>query len=195
MKVVKTQEGPPKLTPLTADQIVLEVHRLCQPVKVARDGRRVPTTLPTRVARMYLAMSGEWNLPVLAGISTAPVLASDGSIRAFDGYDPRTRLWCANVPPLQIPDVPDRADAGAAFRRLRQTFQSFPFAKSVRRFDPRLGFDVVDLEHAPGEDESALLVGLMTTVCRPICRSHRACRSEHRKSPDQALARAYWQRQ
>ena len=53
MKVVKTEEGPPKLTPLTADQIVLEVHRLCQPVKVARDGRRVPTTLPTRI-RAYV---------------------------------------------------------------------------------------------------------------------------------------------
>ena len=167
MKVVKTEEGPPKPTPLTADQIVLEVHRLCQPVKIARDGRRVPTTLPTRIARMYLAMSGEWNLPPLAGITTAPVLASDGSIHAVDGYDPRTRLWCANVPPLQIPDVPDRADAEAAFHRLRQTFQSFPFANSVRQFDPRLGFDVVDLEHAPGEDESALLVGSMTAVCRP----------------------------
>src|SRR5258707_137490 len=49
MKVMKTEEGPPKLIPLTADQIVLEVHRLCQPVKIARDGSRVPTTLPTRV--------------------------------------------------------------------------------------------------------------------------------------------------
>src|ERR1700722_19261385 len=75
MRVVKTEEGAPKLTPLTADQIVLEVHRLCQPVKIARDGRRVPTTLPTRVARMYLAMSGEWNVPPVPGICTAPGLA------------------------------------------------------------------------------------------------------------------------
>jgi hypothetical protein len=35
MKVMKNEEGPPKLIPLTADQIVLEVHRLCQPVKLA----------------------------------------------------------------------------------------------------------------------------------------------------------------
>jgi hypothetical protein len=166
MKVVKTEEGPPKLTPLTADQIVLEVHRLCRPVKVASNSKRLPTTLPSRVARMYLAMSGEWNLPTLAGFSTAPVLASDGSIRAVDGYDPRTRLWCANVQPLQIPDVPNRADAEAAFHRLRQTFQSFPFADSVRRPDSG-GVDVVDLDHLPGYDESAFLVGLMTAVCRP----------------------------
>jgi putative DNA primase/helicase len=166
MKVMKTEEGPPKLIPLTADQIVLEVHRLCRPVKLARDGSRVPTTLPTRVARMYLAMSGEWNLPPLAGIRTAPVLASDGSIRAVEGYDPRTRLWCANVPTLQIPDDPDRADAEAALHRLRQTFQSFPFADSVRRSDSG-GVDVVDLDHLPGHDESAFLVGLMTAVCRP----------------------------
>jgi putative DNA primase/helicase len=167
MRVVKTEKGRPKATPLTAEQIVIAVHRLCQPVKLAKNGSRVPTTLPIRVAHQYLAMSDEWNLQHLAGICTVPLLGSDGSVRAVDGYDRMTGLWCANVPTLRIPDFPDRADAEAALLRLRQTFQSFPFADSIRRSDSRLGFDVVDLDLPPGHDESGFLVGLMTAVCRP----------------------------
>ena len=30
-------------------------------------------TLPDRVAQMYLDMAGEWDLPPLAGVSTAPI--------------------------------------------------------------------------------------------------------------------------
>jgi hypothetical protein len=60
MKVVKSAEGPPKAVPLTAEDIVIEVHRVRQPVKLATDGRHVPMTLPPRVARMYLARSDEW---------------------------------------------------------------------------------------------------------------------------------------
>ena len=33
-------------------------------------------TLPDRVAQMYLDMSGEWHLPPLGGVSTAPLLSS-----------------------------------------------------------------------------------------------------------------------
>jgi hypothetical protein len=167
MKVEKAEKGPPKATPLNTEQIVLAVHRLCQPVKLGKGGRSLPITLPSRVAHMFLAMSSEWNLRPLVGITTAPLLESDGSVRAVEGYDRKTGLWCANVPTLQIPDFPDRADAEAAFHRLRQTFQSFPFADSVRRFDPRLNYDVVDLSLSPGHDESAFLIALMTAVRRP----------------------------
>jgi hypothetical protein len=43
-KVVRSAEGgPPKAIPLTAEQIVFEMHRLRQPVRLDRDGRLVPT--------------------------------------------------------------------------------------------------------------------------------------------------------
>jgi hypothetical protein len=80
-KVVRSaQGGVPKAIPLTAEQIVFETHRLRQPVRLDKHGRSVPTILPQRVARMYLAMPEEWNLPPLVGICTAPLLASDGSV-------------------------------------------------------------------------------------------------------------------
>jgi putative DNA primase/helicase len=159
--------GPPKAIPLTSEQIVLHVHRLRRPVKKARDGRLLPTTLPSRVARMSLAMTHEWKLPSLVGITTAPLLAADGTIRAAEGYDRETRLWCASVPTLQVPEFPRRADAEAALRLLRETFRTFPFTDAPRRTDPKLGIDVVNLDLPPGLDESAFLVGLLTAVCRP----------------------------
>jgi hypothetical protein len=168
VKVVRSAEGgPPTAIPLTAEQVVLETHLLCQPVGLGRDGKLVPKMLPTRVARMYLAMLDEWKLQPLAGICTAPLLASDGSVRAAEGYDRSTGLWCANVPALQIPERPTRADAEAALRRLRKMFRTFPFADAVRIMDFKLSAEVVDLDRAPGGDESAFLVGLLTAVCRP----------------------------
>jgi hypothetical protein len=115
---------------------------------------------------MYLDM-GDWNLRPLAGITTAPVLAADGSIRDLEGYDAETGLWCCKVPKLIVPERPGLADAQTALRRLRATFTTFPFADAVRQRDPHLNVDVVDLAEPAGRDESAFLVALLTAVCRP----------------------------
>jgi hypothetical protein len=168
VKLVKSAEGGPlKAIPLSAHQIIMEVHQLRQPVRPANDGELDRVTLPMTVAQMYLAMRGEWNLPPLAGICTAPLLKTDGSVRAADGYDRDTGLWCASVPDLQIPEHPTLAEAKAALRLLREPFRTFPLADAVRRLDPRLGTDVVNLDHPPGLDESIFLAGLMTAICRP----------------------------
>ena len=153
--------------PLTKYNVVMETHRLCQPMKVKSDGEHVPQTLPDRVAQMYLDMSGEWDLPPLAGVSTAPLLSEDGSVRTADGYDPVTTLWCCNIPALTLPSRPSRADAEAALGILRQAFQTFPFGDSPRRWDASLGVEIIDITQPPGQDESAFLVALLTAVCRP----------------------------
>ena len=167
VKLVPSPEaGAPKALPLTGHRVVVETHQLCRPVKAISD-QLEPATLPARVAQMYLAMDGEWALPLLAGISTAPLLTSDGSVRAAEGYDPATQLWCASVPALQLPEQPTFAEAEAALLLVRQTFRTLPFADAVRRIDPELGVEVVNLDQPPGYDESAFLVGLMTAICRP----------------------------
>jgi hypothetical protein len=58
--------GSPSAIPLSKHNVVIEAHRLCQPVKVAADGEHVPVTLLDRVAQMYLDMSEDppsdrWN--------------------------------------------------------------------------------------------------------------------------------------
>ena len=112
VKVVPSGDGgPPTTTRLTANRIVMETHRLCRPVKLDSD-EPIPVTLPDRVARMYLEMSGEWKLPPLAGICTTPLLAADGAVRTAEGYDHLTCLWCSSVPTLRIPEHPSRRSRG-----------------------------------------------------------------------------------
>jgi putative DNA primase/helicase len=167
VRVVRQADGrPPIAERLTANRVVVEAHQFCRPVKPQGDDL-MPVTQPNRVARMYLDLSGEWALPLLTGISTAPVLAADGTVRTAEGYDHSTGLWCAGVPKLQLPEYPSRARAEAGLRLLREAFRIFPFGDGVRRKDTALGLEVLDLDELPGHDESTLLVGLLTAVCRP----------------------------
>ena len=160
--------GPPIAVELTANGIVCETHRLCQPVSWSGDTLK-PVTLPDRVAKMYLDMRGEWRLPALDGITTAPVLTTAGAILARDGYDPAARLWCAQVPTLAIPDRPTREDAEKALARLRRGFRTFPFGDSPRVTITENGIklSVVDTTKPAKLDETAALASLMTAVCRP----------------------------
>jgi hypothetical protein len=166
-KVVPSADGGPmSAIPLTVNTVVVEAHGLCQPVILNGKGEIVPVTLPERVARMYLDMRGDWKLPPLTGISTAPLLTGNGGIRRVLGYDPASGLWCCKVPRLSVPKRPRRQDAAAALHLLREAFKTFPFADAVRKYDPVLGVEIVDLDHPPGRDESAFLTGLLTAICR-----------------------------
>jgi hypothetical protein len=168
VRIVRPADGgPPSAIPLTRHNVVMEAHRLCQPVKEDSKGAHIPVTLPDRVAQMYLDMFGEWDLPPLAGISTSPLLLADGSIRTADGYDPTNALWCRSVPSLRLPLRPSHEDAQEAKRRLRRVFSTFPFADAARCWDCSLGVEVVDVNTPPGRDESAFLLDLLTAACRP----------------------------
>lgn len=168
VKLMQPADGGPMLAiPLTANNVIIEAHDVCQPVSINVKGERREVTLPERVARMYLDLRGEWHLPPLAGITTAPLLADDGSVRDALGYDPTTGLWCCKVPPLALLGRPRGEDAVQALGLLRQAFKTFPFADAVRCRDWSLGIDVVDLRFPPGRDESAFLAGLLTAICRP----------------------------
>jgi hypothetical protein len=156
--------GPPKAHRLTNNAVVTLAHSCCRPVKVNPEGQRVGVTLPDRVAGMYLDLA-DWRLRPLAGVTCAPLLREDGSIVAGDGYDRSLQVWCANVPPIDIPLRPTRAQAEAALRLLRETFRTFPFQDAP--FIDREGLAIVDTGQGARLAESSFLAGLMTAVCRP----------------------------
>jgi hypothetical protein len=168
VRIIRSADsGSPSVIPLTKHNVVIEAHRLCQPVKFNSKGECVRVTLFDRIAQMYLDMSGEWELPPLAGITSAPLLSADGSVRSADGYDRTTTLWCCAIPTLRLSLRPSRADAEAALWLLRQAFQTFPFGDAPRRWDVSLEVEVVDISQPPGRDESSFLVAILTAVCRP----------------------------
>jgi putative DNA primase/helicase len=151
----------PVASPLTTHGVVRAAHQLCRPIK---DGESA--TLPDRVAAIYLDMVGDWQLPALVVISTAPILSDDGRIRSAEGYDTDTGVYCFNVPQLNVPEKPTRKEAEAGLLKLRQAFKTFPFSDAERKRDKTLGVDVVDHDKPIGHDESAFLNGLLTAVCR-----------------------------
>lgn len=157
--------------PLTPSGVVTEAHRVARPWCWTRspDGRatRRGVTLPDRVAKLYLDNRDGWGLRPLDGIAAAPLLHADGGIRAADGYDAATRLWCERVPALDLPERPGPGDAAAALARLRHWFRTFAFADAARVADSGAPVPVVDPARPPGEDESAFLAALLTAACRP----------------------------
>jgi len=156
---------------LSADSLILEAHFACQPYALTRGAKDVwaerPAPLPPQIARMYLGWKGEWRLPQLNGITTAPLLAEDGSIRTVRGYDAATGLWCENIPDVAelVPPKPKKADAEAAFRLVRDFFKTFCFA-DAETIAAGGHVNVVDLLKPPGLDESSFLASLLGSACR-----------------------------
>ena len=178
VRVVPSKRGGlPQIRPLTVENVILDAHKLCRPVVKKRKGRREwtePVNFPQPGARQYLALKGEWDLPPLEGISTAPLLTDDGGIRTAEGYELETGLWCTGIPPVSVPEHPSEVEAKEALYTLRRVFRTFPFADAPRRLEmmtgakgERLEVEAIDLEQPPGRDESTLLAALLGTVCRP----------------------------
>jgi hypothetical protein len=158
---------------LTPDALVLMAHAICRPfaVRASKDGGFSTTDvrLPRSYAVMYLDWRGEWRLPPLNGIATAPLLQDGGTVRSTEGYDSATGLWCERLPDLVglVPQQPTRDQAVAALMLIRATFKTFCFADAEMVDVTSGGAPLVDLSKSPGQDESSFLVALLTAVCRP----------------------------
>lgn len=167
----QVQHGPVAQL-MTPDGLVLMAHRVCRPyrLKEKQDGTitEAKARLPRTMAVMYLDWRGEWNLPVLNGIASAPLLSEDGAIYSGQGYEAKSGMWLDNVPDVVnlVPDCPTMSEAASALRRLRDDFKTFCFGDAQTLCDST-GVAVVDTSAPPGRDESAFLVGLLTAVCRP----------------------------
>ena len=97
------------------------------------DGRRKDWVIvdpPLRVADTYLALPGDWRVPVLTGIVECPTLREDGSLLLTSGYDPASGLYVdyRGEPVLPI-ENPTREDARAALETLKYPYGEFPFAE------------------------------------------------------------------
>lgn len=164
VQVFEQPDGPPKVVRLTSDSTVLLAHTLARPVTTNSDGKPTAKTLPHRVANLYLALH-DWGLRPLKGVTTAPLLADSGGIRAATGFDPESCLWCVPPSGLIVPAIPNVDDARAALALLRSHFRTFPFADATTAdLD---GLPCIDPANLPGHDESAFLAALLTAICRP----------------------------
>lgn len=167
------QQGGAVAHLITTEGVIREAHGCCRPymIRERKEGTvEVDVALPKGTALMYLDMRGEWDLPPLNGIASAPLLDETGGIHAHEGYDRRTGMWCERVPPefaAQVPAQPTREQAESALIMLRRRLRTFAFADAPTVRVTEEDVPVVDLAQPPGADESAALVALLTAVCRP----------------------------
>jgi hypothetical protein len=168
---IATEPGhAPKAIEVTTGAIRHLAHSICIPIKIerAKAGMRIkkPVPLSIDLANLYLDLEGQWGLRPFRGITSAPILSDDGAIRTASGYDDATRLWCHNIPAVEIPEQPTREDADQALALLRYTFRTFPFADAERTLDPGLGVEIVKPGSSANLDESSHLAAILTAVCR-----------------------------
>ncbi len=170
--MVPFQGGRPVASRLTADNVVVLTHQASRPysMKNTQDGlQEVDTRLLKSYANMYIDWAGEWHLPPLAGITSAPIIRRDGTIVSNTGYDTETCVYLsAHIEVAdRIPEHPNRADATNAIRGLRQQFATFCFSDAPRTSAPGSDIELVDLSKPPGDDETAAMAALLTAVARP----------------------------
>lgn len=135
LKGMRVAAGTLEIQVLTPEWLALLLTRIAEWQKY--DGRvkdYVNIDCPEKVARAYLAASGEWRVPVLRGVTECPTLRQDGTLLSRRGFDEASGLFLDyDGPPVRLPPSPTREDAKAAFDVLAQPFEEFPFSSPEDR--------------------------------------------------------------
>ena len=104
---------------------------------------------PVDVVASVLALGGRRGLKPLDAVVSAPLMRLDRTILSQPGYDADTRLLLDMTEPLQeVPEHPSADQLQAAFTRLWEPFEQFPFVGPV--------------------DRAVLLCALLTAIVRPV---------------------------
>jgi putative DNA primase/helicase len=90
---------------------------------------------PDDIAKRYLARDGNWRVPALLGVVTAPTLRPDGTVLDRPGYDAASGLLFdpLGVDFPRVPERPAREDAIKALAEIKEVIEHFPFASNAAR--------------------------------------------------------------
>ena len=174
VSIVLADDGkPPTVWPINKHGVIIEAHKIVQPIKQAAE-KRTEVTLPTGIAELCLQVPPpEWPLRPLTAFTNSPIVREDGTIHCEPGYDKSTGVFVYNIPKITVPDAPSIDDAERALKTLRHAVRTFAFGDRITISETFLidgksvKVNVVNLAQPPGKDESAFLVALLTAVCRP----------------------------
>lgn len=165
--IKRDEQGLPGIRIADAHDIRMIVADRMQPFKVCGDRKRKDIALPIDIAHLMLASVNDIAaFRPLVGVTTAPLLREDGSIRVGEGYDAETALYCdhSGLLALDVPDRPSIDDARRSLRTIRAIFAESPFSD---RIVDRENQEATNLDEPPGHDESTFLNGMLLAACRP----------------------------
>lgn len=156
---------------LDVEDIIYLAHQICRPYLVAyKDGSFIETntSLPRSIASIVMSNYIGKGFPYLKAITSSPIIYEHGEIHCQNGYDPRSKYYYDNVPDIStvIPENPSFEEARVALQKLREAFQTFPFA-DAETTEGEFGVNCVDLTKPPRADESTGLTALLTAIARP----------------------------
>jgi hypothetical protein len=134
--VERDNDGRPVPRPITEDRLRHVLAQLVNWRKRVPNGDLVPAYPPPVLLKNVLA-TPDPALPVLAGIVTAPVFGSDGTLITEPGYHPATRLLYEPTQNVTLPPVPDSPTpqqvAAARSLLLDDLLGEFPFVSEAER--------------------------------------------------------------
>lgn len=137
------------VTPLSAERLTVLVSSIASLARPGKKGNPVIMDCPLELAKRVLSMRGEYDMPKLHAVVTAPIMTLDGRILDQSGYDAGSKLLMMMSPStVSIPRAPTLQQVIEALDFLLWPFKDFPFTS------PR--------------DVAVLLSTLITAVMRPV---------------------------
>ena len=122
---------------VTPDWLALYLTRLCRFEKFDKRAKVSESIdCPPRIALSICAMAGEWDLPILRAVVSAPFILANGRIVERDGYDAESGLYLDFAEAERwepVPLSPSVEQVQAAINALWFPFKDFPFTGPVDR--------------------------------------------------------------
>ncbi len=135
-----------------ADWLTVYLTRLCRFEKHDKRAKVWESVdCPARLATSICAMAGEWNLPILRAVVSAPFILATGRVVEADGYDAESGLYLDFTGAEYwepIPTHPTLDQIKDAARELWRPFAKFPFTGPV--------------------DRGVFMAAILTAIQRPI---------------------------
>ena len=108
---LRRPDGTPVIETIPAERLRELLGASARWIKINQRNERVSAMVPTWVVETLLAR-GQWDFPVIEGVTDLPVLRPDGTVQERSGYDATTRMIfdpCGVAYP-PVPAHPTRAD-------------------------------------------------------------------------------------
>lgn len=121
----------PVEVPFLVEVFTREIEWYLSDARQKGDRKWKKSDCPERLAKIFIAR-GEWKLPLLQGVITAPTLRADGSVLDQEGYDAKTGLFFhSNEKFLPLKAQPKMEDAIAAIAIFKDLLKDFLFIDSA----------------------------------------------------------------
>lgn len=132
---ITRQAGTVIVAPLDTDTALYLASKAANWARINHKQEEKPCNPPREAVTAWLAAVGNWNVPILTGITNCPVLRADGSILDREGYDFASGLFAdfGGQTFKPVSENPGREEARNALNLLLDAVNEFSFCANIDR--------------------------------------------------------------